>query len=72
MEGGPHVDDADILFTSLPVELVGEFHTTATRKVKELDMPMLDGLEAVGFKLTEHNSGVFMKYFRGKRSPVTH
>lgn len=63
-EGGPHVDDADILFTSLPTELVGEFHKISTAQVAELDKPILDGLEAVGFKLNRYNSGLFMKYFR--------
>lgn len=63
-EGGPHVDDADILFTSLPTELVGEFHKISTAKVAELDKPILDGLEKVGFKLNRYNSGLFMKYFR--------
>lgn len=60
-EGGPHVDDADILFTSLPTELVGEFHKISTAQVAELDKPILDGLEAVGFKLNRYNSGLFMK-----------
>lgn len=63
-EGGPPVDDADILFTSLPTELVGEFHLESTKKVAELDKPILDGLEKVGFKLNRYNSGLFMKYFR--------
>lgn len=57
-EGGPHVDDADILFTSLPTELVGEFHKISTAKVAELDKPILDGLEKVGFKLNRYNSGL--------------
>jgi len=63
-EGGPHVDDADVLFTSLPTELVGEFHKISTAKVAELDKPILDGLEKAGFKLNRYNSGLFMKYFR--------
>lgn len=63
-EGGPPIDDADLLFTSLPIELVGEFHLESTKKVAELDKPTLDGLEKVGFKLNRYNSGLFMKYFR--------
>jgi len=63
-ENGPHVDDADIMFTSLPINLVEAFHIESTKKIEQLDKDMLDGLEAVGFKLNRFNSGLFMKYFR--------
>jgi len=63
-EGGPAIDDADILFTSLPVHMVEEFHIEATKKIEEKDKDILDGLEKVGFKLNRYNSGLFMKYFR--------
>ncbi|KAL7008598.1 hypothetical protein EMMF5_001860 [Cystobasidiomycetes sp. EMM_F5] len=60
-EGGPPIDDADILFTSLPTELVAEFHKISTAKVEQLDKDILDGLEKAGFKLNRYNSGLFMK-----------
>ena len=67
MEGGPPVDDADILFTSLPLEVVDAFHTAAVKVIEVQDKAILDGLEAVGFKLNRHSSGLFMKYFRGEQ-----
>jgi len=63
-EGGPAIDDADVLFTSLPITLVEQFHIESTKKIEALDKDMLDGLEKVGFKLNRYNSGLFMKYFK--------
>jgi len=63
-EGGPAIDDADILFTSLPIKLVEAFHIESTKKIEQADKKILDGLEKVGFKLNRYNSGLFMKYFR--------
>ena len=63
-EGGPPVEDADMMFSSLPFPLVGELHKQATKVLAELDSELLAGLEKVGFKVDfgDDGSGLFMKY----------
>lgn len=63
-EGGPPVEDADMIFSSLPFPLVGELHKQATKVLAELDADLLAGLEKVGFKVDfgDDGSGLFMKY----------
>ena len=63
-EGGPLVDDADMMFSSLPFPLVGELHKQATQVLADLDGELLGGLEKAGFKVDfgDDGSGLFMKY----------
>jgi putative flavoprotein involved in K+ transport len=63
-EGGPPVEDADMMFSSLPFPLVGELHKGATKLLAEMDADLLAGLEKVGFKVDfgDDGTGLFMKY----------
>ncbi|KAM0747858.1 dimethylaniline monooxygenase [Meredithblackwellia eburnea MCA 4105] len=63
-EGGPSCEDADIMLTSLPIDLLAEFHVGATKDIAEKDKDILDGLTKAGFKLNHYPQGLFIKYFR--------
>lgn len=60
-EGGPPTEDADIMLTSLPIDVVAEFHVQATKDIAIKDKKILDGLQAVGFKLNPYPEGLFIK-----------
>lgn len=60
-EGGPPTEDADIMLTSLPIDVVAEFHVGATEAIAVKDKEILDGLKAVGFKLNPYAPGLFIK-----------
>ncbi|GAB3346258.1 flavin-containing monooxygenase [Modestobacter lapidis] len=66
-EGGPDVDDADLMSASVPYNLLPELHIPATAQIAENDGELLDGLRRAGFKLDfgDDGSGLFMKYLRG-------
>jgi cation diffusion facilitator CzcD-associated flavoprotein CzcO len=65
-ESGPPVEDADLMFASIPYPLLAVFHQGATRTIADLDRPMLDGLRRAGFALDfgDDGSGIFLKYLR--------
>ncbi|GAA6011517.1 hypothetical protein JCM10207_002646 [Rhodosporidiobolus poonsookiae] len=63
-EGGPPLDDADLLLTSLPIDLLAEFHEAATVEIAKKDAVILRDLERAGFKLNPYKNGLFIKYFR--------
>jgi putative flavoprotein involved in K+ transport len=65
-EGGPPVDDADLIFASIPYPLLAVLHRQATAAIAELDQELLRGLEKAGFKLDygDDGSGIFLKYLR--------
>ncbi|BGP11269.1 hypothetical protein JCM10049v2_007172 [Rhodotorula toruloides] len=63
-ENGPPLDDADMMLASLPIDLLAEFHTEATKQIAIKDKPLLDGLEKAGFKLNHYPAGLFCKYYR--------
>lgn len=48
---GPAIEVRDLLNSSIPYPVARAAHKIITRKVKELDAPLLDRLEKVGFKL---------------------
>jgi len=48
---GPPLEERDLLFCSLPAQLVMQEHQKLTRIAHEMDRPLLDGLRKVGFKL---------------------
>ncbi|MDJ0429006.1 NAD(P)/FAD-dependent oxidoreductase, partial [Rhodococcus fascians] len=60
------VQDADLIFASLPYPLLAGIHAGATEAIAEKDAEMLDGLRKAGFKVDfgEDGSGLFMKYLR--------
>lgn len=57
-EDGPPTDDADIMLTSLPIDLLAEFHVEATKQIAIKDKPLLDDLEKAGFKLNRYPAGL--------------
>lgn len=65
-EGGPRVEDADLMFASIPYPLLAQLHQGATRVIAELDAELIDGLEGAGFKMDygDDGSGLFLKYLR--------
>jgi putative flavoprotein involved in K+ transport len=65
-EGGPPVDDADLIFASIPYPLLAVLHRQATAAIADLDQELLRGLENAGFKLDygDDGSGIFLKYLR--------
>jgi len=65
-EGGPAVDDADLIFASIPYPLLAVLHQQATATIADLDRELLNGLEKAGFKLDygDDGSGIFLKYLR--------
>ncbi|PWN53375.1 flavin-binding monooxygenase-like protein [Violaceomyces palustris] len=64
-EGGPPVEDADLIFHSIPNFLHKKMHKDVTAKIAEYDKETLDGLQKAGFKLDfgPDDSGFLMKYF---------
>ncbi|SGY12760.1 BQ5605_C011g06594 [Microbotryum silenes-dioicae] len=63
-ENGPPLDEADIILTSLPTNVLAQFQTEATKEVTRKDKDLLDGLRKAGFKLNPYPEGLFVKYFR--------
>lgn len=57
-------EDLDLFNTSVPMALVRENHKLITAKVRELDKPILDGLEKAGFELEfgDEGTGWPLKY----------
>lgn len=65
-EDGPPTEEADLLFASLPYDLLAQLHVGLTAQLREDDADLLAGLEAVGFRLDygEDASGLFMMVLR--------
>lgn len=61
---GPNTDDCDLITISTPLKVLKKTHQLLTAKTKEIDKPLLDKLEKVGFKLEfgEDNTGWQFKY----------
>ena len=60
-EGGPSTENADLMLSSLPIDLLEQFHIGATKEIEILDRPLLDGLEKASFKLNPYSGGLFIK-----------
>ena len=60
------VDDADMIFMSIPNQLLKRMHVDATREISRRDESLLQGLAKAGFKLDNgpDDAGFFMKYFQ--------
>jgi cation diffusion facilitator CzcD-associated flavoprotein CzcO len=58
------LEDNDLIATSMPLTLARRSHQMITEQSKQLDKELLDGLEAVGFKLDygEDDTGWQFKY----------
>lgn len=61
---GPSRDDRDLITLSVPLALMKVAHREITDRVKDLDKPLLDGLEKAGFRLDfgEDGTGWPLKY----------
>ena len=61
---GPPTEDCDLIATSMPFALARKSHIALTAQGRELDKPLLDGLEAKGFRLDfgDDGSGWQFKY----------
>lgn len=51
LDDGPPLEVRDLLNASMPYPVTREVHKIVTARVKALDKPLLDRLEAVGFRL---------------------
>lgn len=63
-EGGLATEDADLIFTSFPINVLERQHTKITESVSLLDNELLESLRTVGFNLDPYPSGMLLKYFR--------
>lgn len=61
---GPGRDDRDLINLSVPLALMKMAHKEITDRVKEIDKPLLEGLEKAGFRLDfgEGGTGWPLKY----------
>lgn len=55
------IPDFFAVLTSLPINLLHDYHVEATKAIAVKDKPLLDSLEAVGFKLNPYPGGLFLK-----------
>ncbi|EJT97538.1 dimethylaniline monooxygenase [Dacryopinax primogenitus] len=64
-EDSPSTEQADVLFASMPIEVMRLAHARLTRQIAELDRELLDGLDRVGFKRNDgvEGSGLMYLYF---------
>ncbi|KAI5461960.1 hypothetical protein BGZ63DRAFT_354986 [Mariannaea sp. PMI_226] len=65
-EGGPDVDDADLIFHSFPTPVFKANQLGLTKIQSKHDTAILEGLEKAGFKLDKgpDDAGFFIKYFQ--------
>jgi len=61
---GPPLRDRDLVNTSVPLAMIKKAHKLITTKVKEIDAPLIEGLESRGFRFDfgEDDTGWPMKY----------
>ncbi|KAL5606768.1 hypothetical protein BROUX41_003154 [Berkeleyomyces rouxiae] len=65
-EGGPDVDDADLLLHGQPVAVLKAGQVRICERQRQMDAEMLAGLEKAGFRTDSgpDGAGLFMKYFQ--------
>jgi len=65
-EGAPPVEEADLIFVSIPNQMLKRLHLDSFKEIARRDATLRDGLTKAGFKLDEgpDNSGLYMKYFQ--------
>ena len=63
-EEGPPLEDCDLITLSVPLSLAWKSHQIFTEQAKNLDQPLLDKLERIGFRLDfgEEGTGWQFKY----------
>ena len=54
---GPPLEDCDLITTSVPLSLARKSHQLLTQQAKQIDQPLLDGLERAGFRLNFGDDG---------------
>jgi hypothetical protein len=54
---GPPLDDCDLITTSIPLSLARKSHILLTEQARNMDRPLLDALERMGFKLDFGDDG---------------
>ncbi len=61
---GPTYEDRDLINVSVPLRVMKQAHKILTDKARELDAPLLQGLEKAGFRLEfgENGTGWPLKY----------
>jgi cation diffusion facilitator CzcD-associated flavoprotein CzcO len=59
---GPSLEDCDLVTTATPLALGRRSHQLLTAKAKQLDKPLLDGLERIGFRLDDGEEGTGWQY----------
>jgi len=61
---GPSLEDRDLINVSMPLQLTKVAHKLITDRVRQVDKPLLDGLEKAGFRLDfgEGGTGWPLKY----------
>jgi putative flavoprotein involved in K+ transport len=63
-EEGPPLEDCDLITMSVPLPLAWKSHQIFTERARQLDQPLLDKLERIGFRLDfgEDGTGWQFKY----------
>jgi len=59
---GPSLEDCDLITTATPLALGRRSHQLLTAKAKQMDKPLLDGLERIGFRLDDGDDGTGWQY----------
>ena len=61
---GPSLEDCDLITVATPLALGKQTHAILTEQARQIDKPLLDGLERIGFRLDfgEDNTGWQFKY----------
>ena len=54
---GPPLEDCDLITTSIPLALARKSHILLTEQARNMDRPLLDALERMGFKLDFGDDG---------------
>lgn len=65
-EGGPPVEDSDLILYSYPTSVLKAMQIKVTERCAEMDKELLDGLKAAGFKtdMGPNAAGLLFKYFQ--------
>jgi shikimate 5-dehydrogenase len=59
---GPSLEDCDLITTATPLALGRRSHQLLTQRAKQMDKPLLDGLERIGFRLDDGEDGTGWQY----------
>ncbi|MBV8392164.1 MAG: NAD(P)/FAD-dependent oxidoreductase [Alphaproteobacteria bacterium] len=59
---GPSLEDCDLITTATPLRLGQKSHQLMTKKAADMDRPLLEGLEKIGFRLDFGEDGTGWQY----------